>query len=127
MLGDQPLIAMIATTQPERAKTFYSDVLGLKLVEDQWFALVYMAGGTRLHIQKVKEFSALPFTAIGWTVPDIAATVAALAQKGIKFERFDGMKQDAAGIWTTPDGGGKVCWFKDPDGNTLSLTQFTAK
>jgi catechol 2,3-dioxygenase-like lactoylglutathione lyase family enzyme len=88
MLGDQPVIAMIATAQPERAKTFYSDLLGLKLVEDQWFALVYMAGGTRLHIQKVKEFSALPFTAIGWTVPDIATTVAALAQKGIKFERF---------------------------------------
>ena len=114
MLGDQPLIAMIATTQPERAKTFYSDVLGLKLVEDQWFALVYMAGGTRLHIQKVKEFSPLPFTAIGWTVPDIAATVAALAQKGIKFERFDGMKQDAAGIWTTPDGAAKSAGSKTP-------------
>ena len=94
-------------------KAFFSDVLGLKLVEDGWFALVYTAGGTRLHIQKVKEFSPLPFTSIGWTVADIAATVAALAQKGIKFERFDGMKQDAAGIWTTPDDG-KVCWFKDP-------------
>ena len=114
MLGDQPLIAMIATTQPERAKAFYSDVLGLKLVEDGWFALVYMAGGTRLHIQKVKEFSPLPFTAIGWTVPDIAATVAALAQKGIKFERFDGMKQDAAGIWTTPEGGAKSAGSKTP-------------
>ncbi len=126
MLGDQPLIAMIATTQPERAKAFYSDVLGLKLVEDGWYALVYMAGGTRLHIQKVKAFSPLPATAIGWTVSDIAATVAALAKKGIKFERFDGMTQDAAGIWTTPEGG-QVCWFKDPDGNTLSLTQFSAK
>ena len=126
MLSEQPLIAMIATTQPERAKAFFSDVLGLTLVEDGWYALVYMAGGTRLHIQKVKEFSPLPATAIGWTVPDIAATVAALAKKGVKFERFDGMKQDAAGIWTTPEAG-QVCWFKDPDGNTLSLTQFTPK
>jgi catechol 2,3-dioxygenase-like lactoylglutathione lyase family enzyme len=126
MLGDQPLIAMIATTQPERAKAFFSDVLGLTLVEDGWYALVYMAGGTRLHVQKVKEFSPWPATAIGWTVPDIAATVAALAQKGVKFEHFDGMTQDAAGIWTAPEGA-KVCWFKDPDGNTLSLTQFTPK
>ena len=127
MLGDQPLIAMIATTQPERAKAFYSDVLGLKLVEDGWYALVYMAGGTRLHVQKVKEFSPWPATAIGWTVPDIAATVAALAKKGVKFERIPELKQDAAGIWTTPDAAGKVgmvAWFKDPDGNLLSLTQF---
>ena len=117
---------MIATTQPERAKEFYSEVLGLKLVEDGWFALVFTAGGTRLHIQKVKQFSPLPFTALGWTVADIAATVARLAKKGVKFERYNGMKQDAAGIWTTPEGG-QVCWFKDPDGNTLSLTQFTPK
>jgi catechol 2,3-dioxygenase-like lactoylglutathione lyase family enzyme len=126
MLGEQPLIAMIATTQPERAKAFYADVLGLRLIEDGWFALVFTAGGTRLHIQKVKEFSPLPFTAMGWTVADIAATVAGLANKGIKFERYAGMTQDDAGVWTTPDGA-KVCWFKDPDGNTLSLTQFAAK
>lgn len=127
MLGECPVIAMIATTQPERAKAFYSDVLGLKLIDDGWFALVYMAGGTRLHIQKVKEFTPLPFTAIGWTVADIAAAAAALAKKGVKFERYPGMEQDAAGIWTTPDRAAKVCWFKDPDGNTLSLTQFLAK
>ncbi|MGA7869483.1 MAG: VOC family protein [Candidatus Binatus sp.] len=117
---------MIATTEPERAKAFYSDVLGLKLVEDGWFAIVFTAGGTRLHIQKVKEFSPLPFTAMGWTVGDIAATVAELTKKGVNFERYKGMTQDDAGIWTTPDGT-KVCWFKDPDGNTLSLTQFTSK
>jgi catechol 2,3-dioxygenase-like lactoylglutathione lyase family enzyme len=127
MLGECPVIAMIATTRPERAKKFYSEVLGLSLVEDGWFALVYMAGGTRLHIQKVKEFTPLPFTAMGWTVADIAATAAALAKNGIQFERYPGMEQDAAGIWTTPDHPAKVCWFKDPDGNTLSLTQFLAK
>jgi len=126
MLGDDPVIAMIATTQPGRAKAFYAEVLGLKLVEDGWFALVFTAGGTRLHIQKVKQFSPLPFTALGWTVADIAATVARLAKKGVKFERYKEMPQDDAGIWTTPEGA-KVCWFKDPDGNTLSLTQFPPK
>jgi catechol 2,3-dioxygenase-like lactoylglutathione lyase family enzyme len=126
MLANQPLIAMIATTQPDRAKEFYAETLGLKLIEDGWFALVFMAGGTRLHIQKVKEFSPLPFTAIGWTVPDIAATVAALSNKGIKFDRYPAMTQDQAGIWTTPEGA-KVAWFKDPDANTLSLTQSSSK
>jgi catechol 2,3-dioxygenase-like lactoylglutathione lyase family enzyme len=127
MLGECPVIAMIATTQPDRAKTFYSDVLGLNLIEDGWFALVYVAGGTRLHIQKVKDFTPLPFTAIGWTVDDIVATASALADKGVRFERFPGMEQDGAGIWTTPDRAAKICWFKDPDGNTLSLTQFAAE
>jgi catechol 2,3-dioxygenase-like lactoylglutathione lyase family enzyme len=126
MLGDYPVIAMIATTQPERAKTFYCEVLGLKLVEDGWFALVFTAGGTRLHIQKVKQFSPVPFTALGWAVPDIGATVAKLAKMGVKFERYKEMPQDDAGIWMTPDRA-KVCWFKDPDGNTLSLTQFPSK
>jgi catechol 2,3-dioxygenase-like lactoylglutathione lyase family enzyme len=127
MLGECPVIAMIATTQPDRAKTFYSDVLGLNLIEDGWFALAYVAGGTRLHIQKVKEFTPLPFTAIGWTVDDIVATASALGDKGVRFERFPGMEQDSAGIRTTPDRAAKICWFKDPDGNTLSLTQFAAE
>ena len=126
MLRENPVIAMIATTQPERAKAFYSEVLGLKLIEDGWFALVFATGATRLHIQKVKQFSPLPFTALGWAVPDIGATAAKLAKKGVKFERYKEMPQDDAGIWTTPDGT-KVCWFKDPDGNTLSLTQFPSK
>ena len=124
MLGDCKVVAMIATTQPERAKAFYRDVLGLKLVEDAWFAIVFMAGGTRLHIQKVKEFTPLPFTALGWAVADIKSKVAELSKKGVKFERYKELPQDEAGIWTPPDSTAGVCWFKDPDGNTLSISQF---
>ena len=124
-LGKNEVMAFIATANPEKSKTFYTEVLGLKLVEDAWFAIVIMAGNTRLHIEKVKEFTPQPFTVLGWQVPDITATVASLTAKGVKFERFPGLEQDAAGIWATPDGGGKVAWFRDPDGNTLSLTQST--
>jgi catechol 2,3-dioxygenase-like lactoylglutathione lyase family enzyme len=124
MLGENKVIAMLATTQPEQAIVFYHDVLGLELLVDQWHAVVFTAGGIRLHLQKVKEFSPLPFTALGWAVPDIKAMVAKLAKKGVKFERYQGMEQDELGIWTTPGGAAQVCWFKDPDGNTLSLTQF---
>lgn len=126
MLGDYEVMAFVATTQPERAKAFYGEVLGLKLQEDSPFALVFQAGGTMLRIQKVRELSPTPFTALGWKVPDITAAVAKLSKKGVTFERYKGMPQDDAGIWTTPDGS-KVCWFKDPDGNTLSLTQFHSK
>jgi catechol 2,3-dioxygenase-like lactoylglutathione lyase family enzyme len=128
MLGDYEVMAFVGTTQPERAKAFYGDVLGLKLVEDAWWAIIYEVGGRHLHIEKSRErFTPVPFTALGWKVPDIKATVDKLTKKGIKFERIPELQaqQDAAGIWTTPDGVAKVCWFKDPDGNTLSLTQFS--
>ncbi|HEY6419695.1 MAG TPA: VOC family protein [Candidatus Binataceae bacterium] len=116
-------MAFVATTQPEKAKAFYSEVLGLKLIEDAWFAIVFSAGGTTLHIQKVKEFMPLPFTTLGWKVADIKATVDKLSKRGVKFERFPGMTQDESGIWTPPGSNAGVCWFKDPDGNLLSLTQ----
>jgi catechol 2,3-dioxygenase-like lactoylglutathione lyase family enzyme len=122
MLGDCELMAFVATTQPEKAKAFYSGTLGLKLIGDTPFALVFSSGGITLRVQKVQAFSPHQFTALGWKVADIAAAAAQLANKGITLERYQGMNQDAAGIWTAP-GGGKVCWFKDPDGNTLSLTQ----
>jgi catechol 2,3-dioxygenase-like lactoylglutathione lyase family enzyme len=126
MLGDYEVMAFVGTTQPERAKAFYGEVLGLKLVEDAWWAIVYEVGGRHLHIEKARDkFTPVPFTALGWKVPDIKATVEKLAKKGVKFERFPELQHDAAGIWASPDGAAEVAWFKDPDGNTLSLTQFS--
>lgn len=118
-----PLIAFLATTNAARSKAFYSDVLGLRLVEDSPFALEFDVGGTMLRIQKVETLTPHPFTALGWQVPDIAAQIADLAQRGLVFERFPGLDQDAAGVWTSPSGA-RIAWFKDPDGNVLSLTEF---
>ena len=123
MLGDCEVIAFTQTTQAEHAKVFYEEVLGLKFQQESAFALVFSAGRTVLRVQKVREFLPLPFTALGWKVPDIDAAVRGLSQRGVAFERYAALAQDDAGIWTTPDGG-RVCWFKDPDGNVLSLTQF---
>lgn len=122
MLGKATLVALVATTEPERAKAFYGDVLGLRLIADEPYALVYDAAGTTLRVQKAPPFTPLPHAALGWKVEDIAGTVAALQQHGVRFERYPGMQQDAAGIWSSPSGA-KVAWFKDPDGNLLSLTQ----
>jgi catechol 2,3-dioxygenase-like lactoylglutathione lyase family enzyme len=123
MLGEYELMAFSQTTQPERAKAFYASVLGLKLEEDSPLALVFRAGRTILRVQKVNNFSPLPFTSLGWSVPNINAVVQELSKSGVMFERYRGMKQDDLGIWASPTGA-KVCWFKDPDGNTLSITQF---
>lgn len=123
MLTNDEVIAFLVTAQPERAKAFYSELLGLRLVADTVFALIFDAAGTMLRIAKVRELSPAPYTVLGWEVADIRATIRSLVSRGIAFERYAGMPQDEIGIWTTPDGS-RVAWFKDPDGNTLSLTQF---
>ena len=122
MLGKQPLVAFVATCDGARARRFYGETLGLEIVSDDPYAVVCDAHGTSLRIQKVLSLQPQGFTVLGWQVPDIAATVDALAKRGVKFERFEGMDQDAHGIWSSPSGA-RVAWFKDPDGNTLSLTQ----
>ena len=123
MLGDRTIIAMTASTRPDRARAFYVDLLGLTLQEDTPFALVLTGGGVMIRVQKVQAFTPQPFTQLGWAVPDIAETVRALAAKSVRCERFEGLQQGSDGIWAAPNGD-QVAWFKDPDGNILSLTQF---
>jgi catechol 2,3-dioxygenase-like lactoylglutathione lyase family enzyme len=122
MLGSARIVAFAPTTDPKRAKAFFSDTLGLKLVSEDPYALVYDAHGTPLRVATVQQLTPAPYTIVGWLVPDIAATVRGLRERGVAFQRFPGMTQDADGVWTAP-GGGKVAWFKDPDSNTLSVTQ----
>ena len=122
MLGNQNLVAFAATVDAPRAAQFYEHVLGLTLVSDSPYALAFDAHGTSLRIQKVEHFEPQPFTALGWQVPDIEAVIDGLAERGVEMARYHGLKQDSRGIWTTP-GGARVAWFKDPDGNTLSITQ----
>jgi len=122
MLEAASLVAFAATSDSRRARHFYCDILGLGLKEETEFALVLDANGVELRLQKVEEVTPQPWTQLGWSVPDIAATVAALDEKGVSTERFSFQPQDGAGIWTTPDGV-RVAWFKDPDGNLLSLSE----
>ncbi len=125
MLGSCEIIAFVSTADADRARAFYENVLGLSFVADEPPALVFDANGTMIRIAKVRELTPAPFTVLGWRVPDIAGAVARLAKSGVSFERFEGFQQDSLGIWAAPSGG-KVAWFKDPDGNLLSLTQFEA-
>ncbi len=124
LLDSAPIMAFSATSDAERAKAFYRDQLGLRLVSEDSFALVFDAAETMLRVQRVKEVRMAQYTALGWRVPDIAAKVEELEKAGVKFERYGLPDQDEKGIWTAPGGAAKVAWFKDPDGNILSLTQF---
>jgi catechol 2,3-dioxygenase-like lactoylglutathione lyase family enzyme len=123
MLESSNIITFVATRDPARAKEFYGEILGLSLVADEPTALVYDANGTMLRITKLEEFSTAQYTVLGWIVSDIRRAVMELGHKGITFERYDGFPQDDLRIATFPDGT-QVAWFTDPDGNTLSLTQF---
>lgn len=117
------LIAFVPATDLDRARTFYEGTLGLTFDSTSPFACVFRAGDTMLRVTKVDTLTPQPFTVLGWAVDDIEADVRKFTSAGVRFERFDGMDQDDLGVWTTPDGS-KVAWFTDPDGNTLSLTQF---
>jgi catechol 2,3-dioxygenase-like lactoylglutathione lyase family enzyme len=119
---DKPIL-FLATASADRSRAFYQDTLGRTLIADEPFALVFRVGESMLRIQKVQQVHPPPYTALGWSVPDIRATVAQLRERGVTFERYEGMNQDADGIWPSPSGA-QIAWFKDPDGHVLSLTQY---
>lgn len=122
MLADKELKAFVPTVKPNEAKSFYKDILGLKLLSEDNYALEFDANGTLLRVTIVHDLTPHPFTILGWNVDNILSVIKQLNDKNIFCERYDFLKQDNLGIWTSPNGS-KVAWFKDPDGNVLSLTQ----
>jgi len=122
MLTDATIVAFAATTDLERSHVFYAGTLGLRHVATSPFANVYDANGTTLRVTRVESVAVAPYTVLGWSVRDIHAAIAGLEARGVTFDRFDGVEQDAAGVWTAP-GGTRVAWFRDPDGNRLSVSQ----
>ena len=122
MLADKKLKAFVPTVNPQKAKTFYKDTLGLKLLSEDKYALEFDANGTHLRVTTVREFQPFPFTVLGWDVENISTIIKLLNDKGINCEKYEFLDQDNSGVWTAP-GGSKVAWFKDPDGNLLSLTE----
>jgi catechol 2,3-dioxygenase-like lactoylglutathione lyase family enzyme len=122
MLNSQRVVAFVSTTSPDRARSFFRDTLGLKLMSEDGFALVFDSNGTMLRVSITRELTPAQFTVLGWDVDDIDVEMDALLKAGVVFERYDFPGQDERGVWTAP-GGVKVAWFKDPDANILSLSQ----
>lgn len=122
-LGKYNICGFVSIVNVERAKEFYRHTLGLTLLsEEPPFALVFDAHGIMLRLGMAKELPPAHGTVLGWNVPDIAAAVRELAEAGVRFERFPPMKQDELGVWTAPSGA-RIAWFKDPDGNILSIAE----
>ncbi len=116
-------MAFIPVADAGRAKPFYEKTLGLKVVGEDPYGVMFDANGVTLRMSVVgSELKPAPFTILGWSVADIRAMIRTLESKGVVFERYDFFQQDELGVWTSPEGA-KIAWFKDPDGNTLSLAQ----
>ncbi len=116
------MVGFLITTNYDRARAFFERQLGCEFVSLDQFALVMEIGGHQIRISKADNFTPLRGTVLGWEVDDIDAAVDALAQRGVAFEKYSFIQDQQRGIWTTP-GGDRVAWFKDPDGNVLSISQ----
>jgi catechol 2,3-dioxygenase-like lactoylglutathione lyase family enzyme len=122
MLDAPKVQAMVGTAKAELAKVFYRDVLGLALRSEDAFALIFDGGGQNLRINRVPAVVPSTYAILGFHVGDIVKSARAIAAKGVVMERYTFFQQDADGIWSAPDGT-KVAWFRDPDGNLLSIVQ----
>ena len=125
-LASAKAMTFIVTRDRTKAIVFYRDVLGFKFVSEDDFAAVFDMDGTMLRISEQKDFTPQPHTVLGWEVHDIVSVAIELQAKGVRFNVYEGLGQDKSGIWTAPNGAARVAWFLDPDGNNLSLTQFSA-
>ena len=120
------IVAFSATAHPDAARRFYRDGLGLCLVSEDQFALVFESNGIQFRIVNVSNvagFAPAPFTILGWQVPEVEIMMAKLQVRGVTFQRFEALEQDELGVWTSPSGA-KVAWFKDPEGNLLSISGY---
>ena len=122
MLESAALVGFIGVSDLDRAQDFYGDQLGLPLTDERPFALVAKFADATLRITVVEHVAPVPYTALGWSVSDLDATIDRLVAHGVMFTRYQDMDQDERGAWTAP-GGSRIAWFLDPDGNNLSLTE----
>jgi len=122
MLASSKIIGFVPTKDSVKARGFYEGILQFQFVSDDMFALVMRAGETTLRIGKVQDFTPAPYTVLGWEVSNIEEVAKWLQKRGVTLEKFPFVQDKELGIWTTPDGD-KVAWFRDPDGNVLSVSQ----
>jgi catechol 2,3-dioxygenase-like lactoylglutathione lyase family enzyme len=122
MLGTTNIVAFVPIADYDKSRAFYEGILGLTFVKNDGFAMVMDANGIMVRLVKMPTVTPAKFTVLGWQVAAIERQASALQTRGVQFERFGFFEQDALGIWTAP-GGDKVAWFKDPDGNVLSVSQ----
>lgn len=123
MLQEPKITALLPTTNPEQSKEFFKNTLGLKLVSEDPYGIEFEGLGSNLRISVVPKFTPHQFAVLGFKIEEINFQVKALTDNGVKFEKYKALNQNELGVWISP-GKAKIAWFKDPDGNLLSLTQY---
>lgn len=123
MFASAPITPLIGTMKPDAAKAFYGDALGLKLISEDAFAMVFEAQNTRIRVTRVPAVTPAAYAVLAFSVDDIGKAVEALTAKAVSFARFPFLVQDPRGVWKAPDGS-QVAWFHDPDMNLLSIVQY---
>ena len=122
MLKTAKIVAFLQVSDRTNARDFYVEVLGLRFISEDPFALVVESNGTHVRIGQATDHKPAQGTVLGWEVPDMEEAVADLLTRGVELQHYGFKGQDERGIWTTPNGD-KVAWFKDPAGNVLSVSQ----
>ena len=122
MLSSGKLAGFIPTKDYDKARAFYEAKLGFEFLSLDQFALVMRIGGHMIRIVKLPNYTPLQATILGWQVDDIGAVARWLGDRGVETEKYPFVQDRELGIWTAPNGD-KVAWFKDPDGNVLSVSQ----
>ena len=123
MLADSKAFSGFSVDDPERARSFYADVLGLEVSEQNGMLTLHLGGGTDVLVYPKPNHEPASFTVLNFPVPDVEAAVDALTERGVRFERYAGtpMETDDKGVFR--QGGPLIAWFTDPAGNVLSVIE----
>lgn len=125
MLAGSPLYPTIPTRDLDRARGFYEGVLGLPLIRDKGFEVIFRAGDVEVDVYASEGAGTAEHTLAAFIVDDIESIVRALQERGVVFEEYDlpGVKTVNGIADLGPD---KSAWFRDPDGNLLNVSQLDA-
>jgi catechol 2,3-dioxygenase-like lactoylglutathione lyase family enzyme len=104
-----------------KAKKFYGETLGLRVSEEYGMLTLHIAGERGVLVYPKPDHTPASYTILNFPVDDIDKAVDELAERGVRFERYDDSAQDEKGIYH--GGGPLIAWFKDPAGNVLSVIQ----
>ena len=121
MLTTGKLLGILTTTDYAKARDFYENTLGFQFASLDQYALALRAGENMIRISKAETFKPAQGTVLGWEVDDVKATVLWLKNRNVNTEKYAFVADQESGIWCTP-AGDQVAWFKDPDGNVLSVS-----
>lgn len=122
MLSSSKIVGFVPTKDYTKARAFYEQKLGFVFVSLDQFALVVRAGAHQIRIAKMPDFTPLQGTILGWELENIQSVATWLKGRGVALEKFPFVQDPKLGIWTAPSGD-KIAWFRDPDGDVLSISQ----